>query len=203
MLQKLKPLFVDKKLKEKKMYIFSPLEFRRVFNVSEYASGWFIKTYTQKGLFKKLRNGLYILSDIPYNHYLIANKVYNPSYISFETAFSFHKIIPETIYSITSATPKTSREFDVLNNHYVYRKIKKNVYTGYSVIKYLNETVLMAEAEKALADFLYFVDLGKQEMSYERLDLSNIKKNKFFKYIDLFNRKSLNKLAKEIYDEYR
>ena len=104
-------MMVTQKLKEKGVFLFTPREFTRVFDVSLSASQWFIASYVKRGLFTKLRNGFYALSDAPRNHYLIANKLYQPSYISFETALSYHKLIPETIYAVTSAAPKATSRF--------------------------------------------------------------------------------------------
>lgn len=203
MLQKLKPLFVSQTLKKTAVPLFTPLEFCRIFHASRSAAQWFLKTYTKKGLFIKLRNGLYSLSDTPINHYLIANRVYQPSYISFETALSHHGMIPETIYSVTSATAKISREFTVAGVQYLYRKIKKDAYTGYTGILYNGHTVFMAEPEKALLDYLYFVDLGECQFSYERLNLGRVKKAKFFLYSALYKRRSLVRLSQKIYDQFR
>lgn len=202
MLQKLKPIQAVKILKEKKITIFSPLEFQRVFNISAYAAQWFIKTYAKKEVFIKLRNGLYALHDETSNYYLIANRIYQPSYVSFETALSFHKMIPETIYPIISATSKISRNFTFQGTQFIYRKIKQNAYAGYAPIKYLEQTALLAEPEKALIDYLYFIDLGKGEFSYERLDLKNIDERKLNAYGKLFSRPSLEKLIKKIYDQF-
>ena len=43
--------------------------------------------------------------------FLIANKIYNPSYVSFEMALSYYRLIPEGVYSITSATAKKTIKF--------------------------------------------------------------------------------------------
>lgn len=203
MQRKLRPYYVVKKLKEKKIILFTPLEFKRVFGVSNYAVQWFIKTHTKKGLFVKIRSGLYMLADYPANHYLLANRLYQPSYISFDTALSFYGIIPETVYAITSATTKTTREFKADNVHFVYHKVKKEVYTGYKSIKYLDNTILIAEPEKALADYLYFVALGKRGLHYERLDLKKIKKTNLLRHIKIFKLPKMVKLVKEIYVEFR
>lgn len=203
MLQKLKPIEVMKKLKEKRITVFSPLEFKRIFNVSQYATQWFIKTHTKKNLFIKLRNGLYSLYDETANYYIIANRIYRPSYISFETALSFHKMIPETIYPIISATSKISRNFNVQGTQFIYKKIKQNAYAGYTPTKYLDQIVFLAEPEKSLVDYLYFVDLGKCQFSYERLDLKNINELKLNSYAKLFSRPSLEKLVKKIYAQFR
>ena len=203
MQHKLNPYNVIKKLRDKKLSIFTPLEFRRVFNVSPYAVQWFIKTHTKKGLFVKLRSGLYILADYPPDHYLIANRLYEPSYISFDAALSFYGIIPETIYPITSATTKTTREFKVENIRFTYHKLKKAVFNGYKSVKYFDNTILIAEPEKALADYLYFVALKKRGLYYERLDLKKIKKTKLLSYVKLFKQPKMIKLVKKLYAEFR
>ena len=126
-----------------------------------------------------------------------------PSYISFDTALSFHGIIPETIYTITSATTKATREFKINNMYFTYCKIKKSVYTGYRPIKYLNEIVLIAEPEKALADYFYFIELKKRQLNYERLNLKNIRKNKLISFAKLFNRPRMLNLINQIYADFR
>ena len=101
MLQKLKPLLVAKQLREKKLYLFTPRELKRVFGVSSFAVSWFLTTYTKKGFITKLRNGLYALTDHLPTSFTIANQLYMPSYISLDTALSFHHIIRETVYAVT------------------------------------------------------------------------------------------------------
>lgn len=201
MVKKLKPLLVRQTLLSKQLSVFTPAEFKRVFDVTSSAMQAFLSNHSQgkNSLFTKLKNGLYTLTDSPRNHYLIANKLYQPSYISFETALSYHKLIPETIYSITSATPKATREFETDGIAYTYRKVKRSLFTGYSPIKYQGNTVLMAEPEKALTDYLYFVDLGLLSMSYERLDLKKVKKQKLYKYIKALRRPSLTDLTNKLY----
>jgi len=203
MQRKLKPLKVVRKLRDKKITLFTPLEFKRVFDVSDYAAKWFIKTHTEKGAFVKIRRGLYMLADYPASHYLIANRLYQPSYISFDTALSFYGIIPEIVYAVTSATTETTREFKADNVRFVYHKIKKEAYTGYKSMKYLDNTILIAEPEKALADYLYFVALGRRGLHYERLDLKKIKKTDLLRHIKIFKLPRMIKLVKEIYAEFR
>lgn len=203
MLRKLKLYNVVLELKKRNLFLFTPLEFQRIFGVSKYATQWFIKTKTQKKLFIKLRQGLYMLADYPADNYLIANRLYMPSYISFDTALSFYGIIPEMIYTIFSATAKTTREFKAENIRFVYHKIKKETYTGYRTMKYLDSTILIAEPEKAMADYLYFVVLKKRDLHYERLNLKKIKRAKLMEYVKLFKRPKIIKLVKKIYAEQR
>ncbi|MFH1259498.1 MAG: type IV toxin-antitoxin system AbiEi family antitoxin domain-containing protein [Elusimicrobiota bacterium] len=81
-----------------KLKCFTPIDIKRFSGLSETAVNKIIWRYTQKGIFVRLRNGLYIFENLslpPLWH--IANKVYQPSYISFETALSYYGIIPESV----------------------------------------------------------------------------------------------------------
>lgn len=198
---------IRKKLREKGLLIFRPWDIMQLFGVSKSAVGFIVYRNAKKGLLVRLKKSqagsLYALADHLPNQYSIANRLYEPSYISFDTALSFHGIIPETIYSITSATAKATREFEVEGIRYKYFRIKKQVYTGYIPIKYKDTTILMAEPEKALADYLYFVDLKKRTLSYERIDLRRIKRTKLNRYIKLFERPGIFELLGKIYADFR
>src|SRR3989338_11587014 len=103
--RKLKPILVERRLQQKGVRLFSPEEFRRLFGVTLRAAQEFVKDHN-RDLFVKLRNGLYALrSDTP--HELeIANRLYGPSYVSLEYALGFYRLIPETVYTVTSITTK-------------------------------------------------------------------------------------------------
>ncbi len=196
MTRKLKPIQVQETLKEKGIRLFSPEEFRRLFSVTLRASQEFIKDH-QEDLFIKLRNGLYGLKADPPAELEIANRLYLPSYVSFEYALAHYRIIPESVYTITSATPKITREFTVQGKSFEYYRIKKEAYRGYRSEKKGPRTILIAEPEKALADYLYFVDLKRRTLN-ERLNLRNIKKKSTLSYTSFFKRKSLTKLVRSV-----
>ena len=193
----------ERKLKEKNLIIFTPLDIRRLFGTSRVAVTFLLHRYAKKGLILRLKRGLYSLAEMPPNNYLVANHLYEPSYVSLDTALSYYGIIPETIYSITSATTKAARRFVAGGIEYSYQKIGKEFFTGYRAVKYQGETVLLAEPEKALADYLYFVGLKKRDLSYERLNLGKVQKSKLTAYVKLFKRPKMNNLIKNIYAQLR
>lgn len=195
--------YLQKVLKEKGLEIFSTRELRLLLNISEPAAYYLLWSYEKKGYVIKLRRGLYALKSNFPSAYLVGNKLYEPSYISFDTAMSFHHLIPETIYSVTCATTKTTREFVANGIRYVYHRIKKRAFTGYRPLKYDGRVILMAEPEKAIADYLYYVDLKQRGLHYERLSLKHIKKKKLLEYIKLFQRPGMLRLVDEIYAEFR
>jgi predicted transcriptional regulator of viral defense system len=202
MVKKLNRLEVEEKLKSLNLLIFTPREFKDVFGVKKNTASLFIKRNLKSGLFIKLRNGFYVLADSNPSHYLLANKLYQPSYISLEKALSHYGIIPETVYSITSVTTKPTREFKTPKGIFSYQRLKKEAFMGYEPKKMEGMTIFFAEPEKALADYLYFVDLKKISLN-DRLDLKNIKKTRLLTFIRLFRRKSLFKLVEQIYVEQR
>ncbi|MDD5216967.1 MAG: hypothetical protein PHN49_05075 [Candidatus Omnitrophica bacterium] len=183
-------------LRQKRVKIFSPEEFRRFFGVSLRAAQEFIKDH-HKDLFVKLRNGLYALrSEMP-TELEIANRLYGPSYISLEYALSYYRFIPETVYTVTSVTTKITREFTVQNKHYEYARVKKKGYTGYRLIKEGSSKVLMALPEKALVDYCYFVDLRLKAQN-DRLRIKKVNAKEAIRYARLFDRESLVKLVRSI-----
>jgi predicted transcriptional regulator of viral defense system len=194
--RKLKPIFVQHTLQAKGVRLFSPSDFRRIFGVSLRAAQEFIKDH-RSDLFLKIRNGLYALRAEPPQDEAIANKLYAPSYISFEYALARYGIIPESVYAITSATTRITREFIVDNKSYTYSHIKKQAYRGYRTEKMGGITGLIAEPEKALVDYLYFVDLKRKTLN-ERLIIRKMKKKSIIEYARLFGRRSLMRLVREI-----
>jgi len=195
-------LRVEEKLLERNNLIFSPLELKQIFNVSKESVSFFINYNLKKGFFVKLKNGLYTFKHHYPSELEIANKIYTPSYVSLEYALSFYNIIPETVYSVTSITSKTTREFVINNVSYTYSKIKKSAFTGY-IKKYFNgQMALIAEQEKAFIDYLYFVCLGKKVI-YDRIEVKNLDKKKLIYYAKLFKKESLIKLLNDVYDKSR
>lgn len=179
----LKPLQIRGELLKKQIRVFTAQEFRRVFHTSPHITKYFLETKVREGLLLRLKRGVYTLkTDLPGEEEL-ANALYKPSYISFEYALSYYHLLPEMPYTITSATTKATRLFTILEKTYSYKTIKKQSFTGYSLMKVGGKSFLIAEKEKALVDYLYFVTLGKSSQN-ERL-LENLKDKSFYKTQEL------------------
>lgn len=180
----------NRKLKEKNLIIFTPLDIRRIFGVSKVAATFLVHRYTKRGLLKRVKRGIYALYDTVVPELYLANKLYEPSYISLEFALSYHQVIPETVYEVTSVTTKATRRFNVLGKVFTYRKIKKEAFTGYSVNQQRGLTFLIAEPEKAFVDLTYLrVISNKKPIS--RFNKEKINQTKAFRYAKLFNNNKL------------
>jgi predicted transcriptional regulator of viral defense system len=154
---------VFKELTEKKYYVFSCedlcafFSFEKKTTIKQYLSRW-----KKGGLVAALRKNLYELTyPKPYgiSDMYLANKIYAPSYVSLETALSHYSLIPEVSMAVTSITAKTTRRFK--NNHglFIYRSVRPQAFRGTTIENHNGFNVLIAEPEKALADFLYFKTL--------------------------------------------
>ncbi len=86
----------------------------------------------------------------------IAQLLYGPSYISFESALSWHGWIPEGVRVLTSATTKRGKEITTPIGTFAYERIPTAAFSlGVCHIQAATESFLMADGWKALADLIY------------------------------------------------
>lgn len=138
-----------------------------------------ISQWIDKGYLIKLKNGVYCLKEnIPHN-FLIAKKLYEPSYISLDRALFEYGLIPDVIASVTSVTTKPTRRIKTQGTLFVYRKIKRLAFCGYQVQNKNGFEFYMAKPGKALVDYFY-LNQGqfKKEADFAslRLDLHKFQK---------------------------
>src|ERR1035437_1291906 len=108
------------KIKAKKIALFSARDAEALFGVSKVAATFLLFRYAKKGIITRVKRGLYVFPDALPPELYLANKLYDSSYISREFALSYHGIIPETVYEITSVTTKSTRQFETLSKIYSY-----------------------------------------------------------------------------------
>lgn len=186
----------ERTLKEKGIFLFSATDIRRLFGATKVAATFLLYRYSQQGFILRAKRGLYTFPDaLPPEPYL-ANKIYAPSYLSMEFALSYHEVIPETVYEITSITTKTTRRFESLGKIYSYRTIKKRAYTGYTLAKQRGFTFYIADPEKAFVDTVYFRMFDGLEPML-RFHREKIDFRKALNYAKLFDNDQLTGLIKE------
>jgi predicted transcriptional regulator of viral defense system len=149
-----------------------------------------LNEWQNKGFIKKVIKGYYIFSDLELNEnvfFEIANRIYNPSYISFETALSWHGLIPESVYGITSVSTRRTYKFKTYIAEFTYRKLKPQLFFGYDLVEYRKEKCLkIACVEKAILDYFYINTFIREEDDFASL---RINKDVFF---EKFNEKRMN-----------
>jgi len=169
-------------LSEKKFFVFS-FEELRIFYPQEKPDSLkkHLFRWKNKGWISGLRKGLYELAfpdDMKIPDMFLANKIYSPSYVSLETALSNYGIIPEVSMAVVSVTGKATRRFKNRHGLFLYRTVQPDAFCGYRIENHNGFDVLIAEPEKALADYLYFKTLRVTGFDFdaERLDRKIIRK---------------------------
>ncbi|MEK7211478.1 MAG: hypothetical protein AAB731_02510 [Patescibacteria group bacterium] len=175
----------ERKIREKRLPIFSSLDIQRLFGVTKIAATFLAHRYAKKGFIVRIKRGLYTLSRPLPPELFVANKIYEPSYVSLEFALSYHRVIPETVYEITSVTPKATRRFETMGKIFSYHKIKKAAFTGYGIERQGGIGFRIADAEKAFVDTNYFRFLAHRP-PITRFDKEKIDARKAERYAKLF-----------------
>jgi predicted transcriptional regulator of viral defense system len=161
--------------------------------------------WQKKGYIEKVVNRWYRFLELPQEEYALfwtSNRIYQPSYISLETALSFHGLIPEGVYAITAISTLKTQTYQNNAINYIYRNVKPSLYFGYQILRWKEKPILMASPEKALLDFCYLNSHLKTKEDFESLRInpsvfiSKIDLNVLEHYMQLFDSRSLTKRVK-------
>jgi predicted transcriptional regulator of viral defense system len=155
-----------------------------------------LSDWTKKGYLERVKRGFYIFSnqrkDVDARE--ISFHLYNPSYISLESALSYHGVIPEIVYSLTCITTRNNRKFTNSFGNFIYRNIKPSLFFGYKVVETKNSKYLLADPEKALLDYLYLNSTDENGFDELRINKEGIDKDKLLIYAKEFNSKKIQNL---------
>lgn len=173
-----------------------------------------IKRDADKGLLFRLTNGIYETNK-NVNPCLLASSILSPSYLSFDWALSYYGMIPEKVFSITSATleNRKNKTFENYFGRYEYTDIPARVFSeGLIYLENDEYIVKIATKEKALCDSLckwrvtksikelkelLFIDKRIDENEFATCDFKLMKR-----LASLYNKTNLKLLCKLIRMEY-
>jgi predicted transcriptional regulator of viral defense system len=112
----------------------------------------------RSGEIVRVKKGLYVFGEDhrlrPYSRELLANLIYGPSFVSLDSALSFHGLIPEGVRQVTSVTSGRARKFETPVGTFLYRPVPiRSFHFGMSSVEGgVGVRFLMASPERALAD---------------------------------------------------
>ena len=130
-----------------------------------------IKRLVDGGVLYPITRGIYE-NDLNTPGYCLAGAIFGPSYLSFDYALSVYGLIPEAVYTFTSATfdKKKVREHENRFGRFTYRDVPSEAYPFGIVIKEENGYIYqMATPEKALCDKLYTMPPVTSQKEIERM----------------------------------
>lgn len=163
-----------------------------------------LSRWIKKGYLIRLKNGIYAFrrEKEKLRGEDIAFLLYQPSYLSLESALAWYGFIPEIVYAYTSVTAKTTRTFDNAWGRFIYRHVRSDLYWGYVTMKSEHGTFLMAEPEKALLDYFYLnLAVINNEDDFESIRLNEeqmkntLKQEKFRRYLKAFGVRKMERWA--------
>lgn len=137
----------------------------------------YISRYLKFKEILQLKRAVYVSSDfynknkggVSYSFYL-ANVIRTPSYVSSWAALQYYNLTTEAIHSVTSVTPKVTREYQTKAGNFAYQSIKKDLFSGFSLIKGPFD-FFIASPSKALFDLLYFKTRQLRGMRLENVNI--------------------------------
>lgn len=176
----------------------------RQWEKSEDALNFNIKYWTKNELIIPLKKGKYILKsrfdkeenkDL-YLEYL-ANKIYEPSYISGEYVMSKYNLLTEAVYGISSVTTKKTKTFNNKLGRFNYCSFSPRVFFGFQIIKFYSADIMVAKKPKAVLDYLYLrfyknTLISEKSIEELRINWENLNKKEFLdleKYARIINNK--------------
>ena len=119
-----------------------------------------IASLENDGKIIRLKKGLYVvspkISKVLLSQELIANHLYGPSYVSMESALRYYGLIPEQVFTVSSATMNRSKIFKNEIATFRYTSFNEEYYSVgiHQKIVENRYTFLIASPEKALCDLI-------------------------------------------------
>jgi len=152
-----------------------------------------LKRLTDSKLIKRVFKGQYILLNNRLSTEEIAQKIYYPSYVSFQSALFTHGIVDQGPNQVFFATTNRKKTLEILGTKAEFNHIKPSLYFGYV----LDKNIFMATPEKAICDMLYLNFTLKIDTEIKSWYLKNIDFVKLQNYLKPYG-KRFNKYIKDV-----
>jgi predicted transcriptional regulator of viral defense system len=168
--------------------LFTLADFGKLFNIENQQTLYKkIARLEEKRIIQKLQKGKYRFLFQPTSDFCVANFLYQPSYISLESALSFYGIITGFPYQITSITTNKTHVINIGQQEFRYSHISNSLYWGYEK----QEDFLLAQREKALLDYIYLGTKGLRNLVFDEMDLTTLDHKKLASYAKQFDNKQI------------
>lgn len=144
--------------------------------------------YVRSGKLLRVRRGFYT-KDKNYDKFELANKIYTPSYISFETVLAKAGVIFQ-FYGRIFVASYVTREITTDNQTYSYKRIRDSILTNSAGVE-VRDNYYIASPERAFLDVVY------SSKGYHFDNLSPLNWKKVFEILLIYENKSMEKRVKK------
>jgi|TARA_B100000315_G_C14593897_1_gene597531 predicted transcriptional regulator of viral defense system len=119
-----------------------------------------VNEWKNKNWLLELKRGIYVFNDPlileKLSAELVANYIYQPSYLSLQFALYHYRLISESVYGFTSVTSRKTARFNNRFGQFTYSHIKNSLFWGFTLQTVNELKTQIATPEKSLIDFVYF-----------------------------------------------
>jgi len=141
--------------------VFTQTDVSMAITGTDFSRHGLVKRAIADGEIINVRRGLYCLSPKYQKKHIsvygLAEQIYGPSYISLESALSYHGWIPEAVYSCSCVSFGNAREFKTPLGIFSYKRVPQHIFYS-NVCRHEDESgnvFFMAKPAKALTDYVY------------------------------------------------
>lgn len=190
---------ITKKVYDSGLTLFTLKTLRDILEIEKESTNFsVIKRLVKNKVLLKIEKNKYVLQKARVNDFTLANFIYQPSYISFESALNFYGILSQFPYEITSSTSKKTKQKIIDDKIFSYIHIKKDLFWGYE----RKEDFLIASPEKALLDQLYLASKGLRNVTLDEYDFSFVNLRRLKKYFSQYPKTRQFAKMREILKKY-
>jgi len=174
---------VTKKIYDSGFQFFTLKTLQDILQIKKEATFYSVlKRLLKNGVLLKIERDKYLLKNGKANNFSLANFLYKPSYVSFESALNIYGILSQFPQETTSATPRKTKEKIINGRIFSFTHLKKSLFWGYEKKK----DFLIALPEKAFLDQLYLASKGLKSNNLDEYDLSFVNQAKVKRLIKKF-----------------
>ncbi len=144
-----------------------------------------IRRLVREDFLLRVRRGLYVDRLNGYRPEFVGQRSLSPSYLSTESALHLHHLCETGITVYTYVTTRliarrqdASKTFE--GHRFVYRHVVAHLFFGYES----RDGMLVADPEKAVLDFLYFIyKKQRSALSPDDIDFTQLKPERYGRYL--------------------
>jgi predicted transcriptional regulator of viral defense system len=176
---------------DKSYYTFAELQI--LLGLEKMSTNKRIIDLVKDGFLIKLAKNIYVPAFWGYDTLRIANDLNQPSYISFETALSYHGVLKSEDEIVTLASFLGFPRRDVAGKTIIWSKIKRELFWGFEK----KDNIMLATPAKAFLDLVYLASFGRGTVPKEQISFSNLDKENIFSFIEKYPKQTISYFNKE------
>jgi len=135
--------------------------------------------WVKAGRLLQLRRSVYMpaapFRKVEPHPFMVANRLKKASYVSLQSALSFHGLIPESVPAVTSVSTGRPEHLATPVGRFIFRHVKRAMFHGFRAVEVApSQSAFVALPEKALLDLIHLTPRADSEGYLEELRLENL-----------------------------